>query len=223
MILSYPIKHFIGTFIFFIVLFISAGRLNFWQGWIYASIGFFMFLISSTFLRIDSGFLKEIPKTGKGTKRWDKLILGLAFIPAIASQITAGLDSGRYHWSPSFSWSFYLIGAALIFSGQLLYLVAQKQNKFFESTVRIQTERGHTVCDSGVYKIIRHPAYLGIILQFIGFPLLLGSLWSIIPIMFSIILFIIRTNLEDRTLLKELKGYREYTTKTKYKVIPYFW
>src|ERR1035437_1202418 len=100
---------------------------------------------------------------------------------------------------------------------------SQKQNKFFSSTVRIQTNREHIVCETGLYKIVRHPAYLGSIIQSLGFPLLFGSLWSIIPICLSIILLITRTNLEDKTLKNELKGYLEYSNKTRYKIIPYVW
>jgi protein-S-isoprenylcysteine O-methyltransferase Ste14 len=114
--------------------------------------------------------------------------------------ITAGLDSGRYQWSPDFPRILFFIGIVLTVSGQLLFMIAQKQNKFFSSTVRIQTERGHTVCETGLYKVVRHPAYLGSIIQACGFPLLFGSLWSIIPISLLIILFITRTHLEDNTL-----------------------
>jgi len=137
--------------------------------------------------------------------------------------IIGGLDSGRYHWSPDFHWSIYLLGIILTGVGQLLFLIAQKQNKFFSSTVRIQTDREHIVCETGLYKIVRHPAYLGSIIQSLGFPLIFGSLWSIIPISFSIILFITRTNLEDKTLINELKGYSEYSNKTRYKIIPFVW
>ena len=137
--------------------------------------------------------------------------------------IIAGLDSGRYHWSPDFHWSLSLAGILLTATGQLLFLIAQKQNKFFSSTVRIQTDREHTVCDTGLYKFIRHPAYLGSIIQSVGFPLLFGSFWSIIPIGMMIILLITRAALEDKTLKNELKGYPEYTNKTRYKLIPYVW
>jgi protein-S-isoprenylcysteine O-methyltransferase Ste14 len=109
--------------------------------------------------------------------------------------VSAGLDSGRFHWSPDFHWSLCLLGIILTASGQLLFLIAQKQNRFFSSTVRIQTDREHIVCETGLYKIVRHPAYLGSIIQSLGFPLLFGSLWSIIPVCVLIILFIIRTNL----------------------------
>ena len=137
--------------------------------------------------------------------------------------IIAGLDSGRYHWSPDFHWSIYLLGIILTVLGQLIFLIAQKQNKFFSSTVRVQTDREHMVCESGLYKIIRHPAYIGSIIQALGFPLLFGSIWSIIPISLLIILLIIRTNLEDNTLRKELKGYTEYSNKTRNKIVPYIW
>ena len=220
---SYLIKHFFGTFIFFAVIFVSAGRIDYPQGLIYVSVGLIMAILNYTVLRIDSELLKERSKPGEGTKKWDKTILGLSFLITISMYVIAGLDSGRFHWSPDFHWSICLLGIVLTASGQLLFLIAQKQNRFFSSTVRIQTERGHTVCETGLYKIVRHPAYLGSIIQSIGFPLLFGSLWSIIPVGLLIILFIIRTALEDRTLKNELKGYIEYSDKTRYKIIPFIW
>jgi protein-S-isoprenylcysteine O-methyltransferase Ste14 len=220
---SYMIKLFIGTFLFFIIIFISAGRIDYWQGLVYVAIGFIMFLLSCTVLRIDPELLEERSKPQENTKKWDKLILGLSFLVTISMYLIAGLDSGRYQWSPDFHWSLYLFGGILTASGQLLFLIAQKQNKFFSSTVRIQTERDHVVCEKGLYKMVRHPAYLGSIIQALGFPLLFGSLWSIIPISLSIILLITRTYLEDKTLKNELKGYIEYSDKTRFKIIPYVW
>lgn len=218
---SYLIKHIIGTLLFFTILFISAGRIDYWQGMIYVIIGLIMVSLNYAVLRIDSELLSERAKPGEGTKQWDKIILGLSFLTTISMYITAGLDSGRYHWSPDFHWSMYLLGIVLTIIGQLLFLVAQKQNKFFSSTVRIQTDREHIVCETGLYKIVRHPAYLGSIFQALGFPLLFGSLWSIIPVSLSIILFITRAMLEDKTLKNELKGYLEYSQKTQYKLIPF--
>lgn len=220
---SYLIKHFLGTFIFFAIIFISAGRIDYWQGWLYVSIGFIMFVLNYTVLRLDSELLEERKKPGKESKKWDKTILGLSFLVTILMYIIAGLDSGRYHWSPDFNRILYALGAILTATGQLLFLIAQKQNRFFSSTVRIQTDREHIVCETGLYKIVRHPAYMGSIIQAIGFPLIFGSLWSIIPVIVSIILLIIRTNLEDKTLKDELKGYREYSEKTRFKIIPLIW
>jgi protein-S-isoprenylcysteine O-methyltransferase Ste14 len=220
---SYSLKLFTGTLIFFIVIFISAGRIAYWQGLVYVAIGLIMRLLNLTVLSIDQQLLKERSKPGEGAKKWDKTILGLSFLASISMYIIAGLDSGRYHWSGEFHWSIYLLGIILTIAGQLLFLIAQKQNRFFSSTVRIQTDREHVVCETGLYRVVRHPAYLGSIIQSAGFPLLFGSIWSIIPVFVLIVLFITRTWLEDKTLKNELKGYPEYTKKTRYRIVPYVW
>lgn len=220
---SYLIKLFLGTFLFFAIIFISAGRLYYWQGLIYVAVGFIMMVLSNTLFRIDSELSEERSKPGENTKKWDKLILGLSFLVTISMYITAGLDSGRFRWSPDFHWSLYVTGIIMTVTGQLLFLIAQKQNKFFSSTVRIQTERNHSVCETGLYKFVRHPAYMGSIIQSLGFPLIFGSLWSIIPISLSVILLVTRTYLEDKTLKNELKGYSEYSEKTRFRIFPYLW
>jgi protein-S-isoprenylcysteine O-methyltransferase Ste14 len=220
---SYILKHFIGTFIFFLILFFSAGKIDYWQGLIYVIIGLIMSTLNYTVLKPGSDLLTERAKPGEGSKKWDKILLGLSFLITITMFTLAGLDSGRYHWSPNFHWSLSLIGILLTASGQLLFLLAQKQNRFFSSTVRIQTDRDHTVCDTGLYKIVRHPAYLGSIIQSLGFPLLFGSLWSILPVGLLIVLHLTRTYLEDKTLKEELTGYLEYSLNTRYKIIPYVW
>jgi protein-S-isoprenylcysteine O-methyltransferase Ste14 len=220
---QYMIKHLTGTSFYFLILFFSAGHIDYWQGWIYVIIGLAMFTVHYTILRVDTDLLNERSKPGEGTKKWDKLILGLSFFMTITMFIIAGLDSGRFHWSPDFHWSLYFIGIIFTTAGQLLFLIAQKQNRFFSSTIRIQKDRGHTVCETGLYKLVRHPAYLGNVLQTLGFPLLFGSLWSIIPISLSIVLLLLRTYLEDKTLMNELSGYLEYIKKTRYKIIPHIW
>lgn len=220
---NYVIKHFVGTFVFFAILFISAGRIDYWQGLIYVFLGLIMSILNYTVLRVDAELLNERSKPGEGTKNWDKKLLGLSLLTTISIYTIAGLDSGRFHWSPDFHWIIYLAGLILTASGQLLFLLAQKQNKFFSSTVRIQTDREQTVCETGLYKIVRHPAYMGSIIQSVGFPLLFGSLWSIIPTSLMVVILITRTNLEDKTLKGELNGYLEYANKTRYKIIPSIW
>jgi protein-S-isoprenylcysteine O-methyltransferase Ste14 len=220
---SYVVKQFVGTFIFFAIIFFCAGKVMYWQGLTYLVICLIMVILNLTVLSIDAELLKERSKPGENTKSWDKAILGFSLIATIAMYAVAGLDSGRYHWSPDFNIGLTVTGIIFTATGQLLFLIAQKQNKFFSSTVRIQTDRDHTVCDTGLYKVVRHPAYMGSVIQAIGFPLLMGSLWSIIPVALLILLHIIRTSLEDKVLIQELKGYHEYSTKTRYRIIPYIW
>ena len=100
---------------------------------------------------------------------------------------------------------------------------AEAVNKFFEPTVRIQTDRGHRVIDTGPYAIVRHPGYVSGFLVFIGMPLCLGSLWALIPAVLVCLLLVVRTIWEDQTLREELAGYEEYAQRVRYRLIPGVW
>lgn len=212
-----------GTLVFLLILFISAGRIDYWQGWIYASVNIILVFINTLALTSKESLAEERSAIKEGAKSWDKRIVGLSAIVLIISYVVAGLDAGRYHLSPLFPIGVHAAGVLLLIAGEILFFSAQKQNKFFSSIVRIQTDRGHTVCDTGIYKAIRHPSYLGTILTALGIPLILGSLWCFIPAVLSIFLTVLRTSLEDITLLNELEGYREYTARTRYRLVPYIW
>jgi len=220
---KYLIKQLIGSLIFFSIIFISAGTLFYIPGLVYASVGLIMLVLNYTLLKPDKELFEERSKPGAGTKKWDKVLLGLMFLSTISVYVVAGLDSGRFHWSPEFPEGLFYTGIILTAAGQLIFLIAQKQNSFFSSTVRIQTEREHRVCDSGLYGYVRHPGYLGSIFQAAGFPLLFRSYWSIIPASLLLVLHLIRTQLEDATLREHLDGYSQYTERTKYRIIPYIW
>lgn len=220
---SYIVKQVAGSLIFFLIIFISAGKIGYWQGLTYVAIGILMTVLGYTVLKPDSELIYERGKPGEGAKKWDKTILLLSFVATILMYTVAGLDSGRFHWSPDFHPGLITTGMVFTAAGQFLFLLAQKQNKFFSSTVRIQSDRNHTVCDSGLYKFVRHPAYMGSVIQALGFPLLFGSLWSIFPVAMLIVLLFVRAYLEDKTLMEELNGYSDYSNKTKYRIIPFVW
>jgi len=220
---GYIFKHFAGTIVFFSILFISAGRFDYLQGIIYVAMGLFMGILNYTILKPDPELLAERSKPGEGAEKFDKAVLGISFLTTLAMYVVAGLDSGRFRWSPDFHPALVITGIILTAAGQLLFLIAQKQNRFFSSMVRIQKERGHTVCDTGLYRFVRHPAYLATLIQAAGFPLLFGSLWSIIPVFVIILIQFIRTSFEDKKLREELDGYAEYSIKTRYRLLPFVW
>jgi protein-S-isoprenylcysteine O-methyltransferase Ste14 len=217
------LKQALGTLLFFAIIFISAGKFMYWQGLVYLAIGLVMIILNYTVFSLDPDLIKERGKAGEGAKSWDKQLLLLSFLLTLIMYVTGGLDSGRYECSPEFHPALYGLGIVMTMAGQLIFLIAQKQNKFFSSTVRIQTDREHTVCDTGLYKVVRHPAYLGSVIQAAGFPLLFGSVWSSIPVCLLIIVLIVRTKKEDAVLVNELGGYREYTAKTRYRLVPFVW
>ncbi len=207
------------------VLFISAGDMTWINAWIYS----FILIIISIGGRIwaernHPGVLKERVSSLKlkknNIKTWDKILAPLmAFCFAFPLPIIAGLDH-RCEWSPAFPNWVIIIGFILIIIGYMFAIWAFRENKFFSSIVRIQAERGHSVCDTGPYKIVRHPGYAGNIFALFGIILALNSLWAIIPTLFALIITIIRTNKEDQVLKGELSGYTDYTLHVRYKLLP---
>jgi protein-S-isoprenylcysteine O-methyltransferase Ste14 len=217
------IKGFVTNIVFTAILFFCAGRMNYTQGWIFLSVNILSTLMNYFSIYKNSELLNERSNLGEGIKLWDKLLLGLSAMIYLITIVTAGLDSGRFHGTQNFNWMVSIFGIIFIVIGQILFLTARSQNNFFSSVVRIQKDRGHVVCDTGLYKIVRHPGYLGMIISLIALPLITTSIWSIIPTLIAIILLLIRTSLEDKTLINELDGYVEYTQKTRYKLIPFVW
>jgi protein-S-isoprenylcysteine O-methyltransferase Ste14 len=158
----------------------------------------------------------------RGTKRWDKILLCF-LLPAIyADFLVAVLDDTRFHWLPV-SWWIRGIGYVLFLFGVCIVAWAESVNKFFEKTVRIQTDRGHKVIDTGPYAIVRHPGYVGFMLFLVGTALCLGSFYALIPSGLASALLLLRTRWEDQTLHAELPGYREYAQRVRYKLIPGVW
>lgn len=217
------IKGFVTNLVFTAILFICAGRINYTQGWIFLSANILATLMNYFAIYKNSELINERSKPGEGSKSWDKLLLGLSALIYVIIIVLAGLDSGRFQRTLDFNWNLSMSGVLLTIIGQILFLTARSQNNFFSTMVRIQKERGHVVCDTGLYKIIRHPGYLGMIISLSALPLITTSIWSIIPTLIAIILLLIRTSLEDKTLINELDGYVEYTRKTPYKLIPLVW
>ncbi|NTU82465.1 MAG: isoprenylcysteine carboxylmethyltransferase family protein [Chloroflexales bacterium] len=151
---------------------------------------------------------------------WDKRILGAYFLVSVVTFVIAGLDSGRFGWSGPVPLGVTIAGVVLMLLGQIIFAVAKRQNAFFSSTVRIQTERGHRICDTGLYRYVRHPGYLGMLISLLAFPLLINSYWAFVPTVVGAVLLLIRTVIEDRVLTEELPGYREYVARTRWRLIP---
>ena len=208
---------------FLCILLVSAGRLNYWPAWAYAIIGSLSNILMRLILRGKPELERERSKPGPGAEAWDKRLLGLGLLLNAVMLVVAGLDSGRFGWSPRAPWIWSACGALLTLAGMSVFLQAMKENQFFSAVVRVQRDRGHAVCDSGPYKIIRHPGNAGMIIGAIGFPLLFMSAWSVIPDLLFVVLLVVRTRLEDSVLEKGLEGYRDYQRTTRYRLAPGIW
>ena len=159
----------------------------------------------------------------EGTKRWDRwLTMSAASLGTVVMWVIAGLEV-RLRWTAGMALPAHIAGVAVTVLGYALFLWAMASNAFFAEGVRIQRERGHTVATGGPYRFVRHPGYVGAILGIAGGPFLLGSWWALAPAALSLAGYVIRTALEDRTLLEELLGYREYAQRTRYRLVPRVW
>ena len=206
-----------------LVLLVCGGDFGWWQAWVYS----LLIVVPSIGGRIwaerrHPGLLAERQNIEKiqSAKAWDKVLAPLMALSVVFPLvIVAGLDHRR-GWSPVFPLWLIVLGFILISLGYAFAVWALIENRFFSSTVRIQTDRGHAVCDSGPYRIVRHPGYAGSILPLLGIVLALGSVWTLIPAAVALIIAVIRTVLEDQTLQEELPGYRDYARRVHYRLIP---
>ncbi len=205
-------------------LFLGAGRLDWARGWI--SVGMYvggMGAIGLFVRRVNAPVMEARRKwRHKDTKPFDRVFLAF-FLPLVTFQpVVAGLDAVRFRWSSMPPAALYP-GLALLAVAMPLIGWTLAVNRHAETTVRIQTDRGHEVVSSGPYRFVRHPMYVGAILMYLGTPLVWGSLWALAITGIVIALLIWRTAMEDRTLRRELRGYDEYSRRTRYRLAPGLW
>lgn len=154
---------------------------------------------------------------------WDKAVSGVLLLAGyLAVPLVAGLDT-RFGWTHPLGVIRHAAGAAALAMGFGLTVWAMRANAYFSTAVRIQGEREHTVCTGGPYRFVRHPGYVGYVLQTLGIPLLLGSSWALLPALAAICALVTRTALEDRLLQAELPGYRTYAQEVRYRLVPGIW
>ncbi len=162
-------------------------------------------------------------KTEEEKRDWKSLAGGLFILfYFLALPLVAGLDE-RFGWTGSLDSRFHLDAIVVFLVGFALFSWALTSNPFFSAVVRIELERGHKIISGGPYRFVRHPGYTGILIQSITIPLVLESFWAYIPAALSAAFLIALTALEDRTLKQELEGYKEYVTRTPYRIFPGIW
>jgi protein-S-isoprenylcysteine O-methyltransferase Ste14 len=207
-----------------LIFFSSAGRYDIPRAWyFFISMIIYFYISIIVVYRFNPTLIAERLKIKKDTKKWDRILMRITNLFGIYIPfVIAGLDVGRFRWS-YLNIHFLIIGYILWILSNFFSTWAMTVNPHFEPTVRIQNDRNHKVIKTGPYRFIRHPGYLGGVLFYISTPLIIGSAYAFIPAGIAIILTIIRTILEDKTLQSELDGYLEYSKRVKYKLIPEIW
>lgn len=209
-----------------LTLFIPAGRLDWLAAWIYIIVQTLTLIFSRIVVwRVHPDLLVERSHAfdRRNEKQWDRpLVMVVALIGPLLMTVVAGFDM-RYNWSSGISALAQAIALLVLVGGYALGSWAMVVNRFYSATVRIQTDRGHRVVSSGPYAVVRHPSYFGGAAAYLALPVLLGSWWALIPAVLTTAVLILRTVLEDRTLLAELPGYVEYAQRVRYRLMPGIW
>lgn len=220
-VLIYIVKTVLSTIAMAVILFASAGTPDWAAGWAY--VGLVSIGTVASMLIVDTELLAERSQVGQGAQTIDVVLaVIMARVGPAAIATVAGLDL-RFGWMPEIPRVLSAAGMLGMILGYAIGMWAMASNKFFSGVVRIQSERGHEVVTGGPYAIVRHPGYAGTILAVLGTPLMLGSMWALIPAAATIGVIIARTALEDRTLMQCLSGYKAYARCVRCRLLPGVW
>ena len=209
-----------------LVLFVTAGRWSWTAAWVYVAMHWAGTLASRLMAwRVNPGLLVERGRSvekgfGEG---WDRLLLPLgAIVGPLALWIVAGLDE-RFARSTDLPIEAQAIACSVLIAAYAFSTWAFVVNAYFSAVIRIQEDRGQKVVTKGPYRLVRHPGYAGGVLAYLAMPVLLDSLWALIPAVLTVAAVVARTALEDKTLKELLPGYTEYAGRTRYRLLPGVW
>jgi protein-S-isoprenylcysteine O-methyltransferase Ste14 len=205
---------FIGVFTL-----LPAGTFQYWQVYLYFSIIVIpMIFVLFYFLKRDPKFLERRTKGTEKVKE-QKLIQLINLPVFMAAFIVPGLDR-RFGWS-DVPVEIIIITNIVILGGYLIIFNVFKQNSYASRIV--ETDKEQKVITTGLYGIVRHPMYIGVLIMYLPTPLALGSYWGLIPMALLPVALVLRILNEEKVLRENLEGYKEYCLKTRYRLIPYIW
>lgn len=223
-VLRYVVREYVGVVFVIALLGLVAGRWDWTEAWVLVAIYFTWVTVTIALLAPTCPELlaERSRRTHPNTKRWDKVVLALFGVETLARYVIASLDD-RYGWTQGFPFALQLAGAVMSGLGFALVTWSMMANAWFSHVVRLQQDRGQRVATGGPYAWVRHPGYLGTCSFEIGTGMLLGSWPAVCVGIGGVVLLIVRTALEDRTLREELAGYEDYGRRVRWRLLPRVW
>lgn len=208
-----------GILIIGMMLFLPAGTFQYWQAWAWIAALFIPMGISLVYLaKNDPELLKRRTRTDERRPQ-QKWIIAASAVYFLVVFLLPGFDV-RFGWSHVPAW-LSLAADGLVIAAYTLYIIVLKTNTFASRVIEV--EQGQQTITTGPYALVRHPMYLAMILMMVFSPLALGSYWAMLPSFALIFLLAARISNEEELLLTDLRGYREYTQKTRYRLFPGIW
>lgn len=213
------IKFISGVVMVALMIFLPAGNLNYWNGWLFMGILFIPMFTAGIILMLKNPQLLKIRLNTKENESEQKTVILLSGIMFLAGFVLCGFNY-RFSWIVLPKW--VIIGATILFLiSYILYAEVLRENTYLSRTIEVQD--GQKVIDTGLYGIVRHPMYLVTILLFLAMPLVLGSVISFLIFLVYPMILAKRIKNEEKVLEEQLAGYKEYKQKVKYKLIPFVW
>lgn len=217
--LSALTKLIFGIVLIGLLLFLPAWTFNYFGAWLLLGVLFVPMLIMGAVMLIKAPALLEKRLNNKEKEATQRGVVALSALMFLGGFVLSALDF-RFGWSYVPMW--LTIAAAVIFlAGYCLYAEVMRENAYLSRTIEVQ--EGQKVIDTGLYGIVRHPMYLATLLMFLPIPLILQSFWGLIPMALYPVVIVIRILNEEKVLTKDLRGYKEYKKKVKYRLIPFIW
>ena len=213
------VKYLLGVLIIGLLVFIPAGTINYFNGWLFMGVLFIPMFLAGIVMMIKNPELLKSRLDAKEKQKEQGLVIKLSGLMFIIGFIVAGLDY-RYNWLQLPRLGVY-IAVGLFLFGYIMWGIVLKQNTYLSRTIKVTENQ--KVIDSGLYGIVRHPMYTATVILFLSMPLVLGSIVSFFVFLMYPILIIIRIIYEEKFLEKELVGYIEYKKKVRYRLIPFIW
>ena len=213
------VKFLLGVVLVGFFIFLPAGTLSFFNGWLLMGILFIPMLLAGLVMLCKSPELLKKRLNAKEKQREQNLVVKLSGLMFIVGFIVAGLDY-RFQWLvlPK---PISFIAAAIFLVGYILYAEVLRENAYLSRTIEVQ--EGQKVIDTGLYGVVRHPMYGATLLLFLAMPLVLGSIYALLVFLAYPVLIAVRIKNEEKVLEKELTGYAEYKQKVKHRLIPFRW
>lgn len=213
------IKFISGVVMVALMIFLPAGSLDYWNGWLFMGILFIPMFTAGIILMLKNPQLLKIRLNTKENESEQKTVILLSGIMFLAGFVLCGFNY-RFSWIVLPKW--VIIGATILFLiSYILYAEVLRENTYLSRTIEVQD--GQKVIDTGLYGIVRHPMYLVTILLFLAMPLVLGSIISFLIFLVYPMILSKRIRNEEKVLEEQLEGYKEYKQKVKYKLIPFVW
>ncbi|MBQ6682820.1 MAG: isoprenylcysteine carboxylmethyltransferase family protein [Bacteroidales bacterium] len=212
-------KFFLGLIVVGVLLFVPAGTLDYWQGWLIVALLFVPMSIAGVVLMFRNPELLRKRLEAKEEEKEQKWVVALSGLLFIAMFVVAGLNR-RYLWWMLPDWAVYS-AAVLFLVGYLLYAEVLRENVWLSRTIEVQEHQ--QVVDTGLYGIVRHPMYAATLILFLTMPLVLASPWAFVIMLFYIPVIDKRIRNEEMVLEEGLEGYKEYKKLVRYKVVPFVW